>query len=193
MELKLVIVEPEIMPNEFRLELPITIGRSREAKIKLVHGQISRLHCEIVEVAGEPVLRDLGSLNGTFVDGQQVGGEQLLEHGSLLGIGSVTLRVVRLDAPVPAPAVLPLDTVRSFDTLHGAETPSPPMPTMQGNRPAASPAKPNSPAKPAAPKQPETDDTDLESWLSEPAANEPKKKKNDEHEGDADSFFDQLG
>jgi predicted component of type VI protein secretion system len=94
MEAKLVALAPaEIVNTEFNLQLPVTIGRGRDAKIKLVHGQISRLHCEVYEDRGQLKARDLGSLNGTFVDGERVSDAEL-KPGGLLNIGSVTFRAV---------------------------------------------------------------------------------------------------
>lgn len=94
MEAKLVVLAPaEIINTEFNLQLPVTIGRGRDAKIKLVHGQISRLHCEVYEDNGQLKARDLGSLNGTFVDGERVS-DETLKPGGLLNIGSVTFRAV---------------------------------------------------------------------------------------------------
>lgn len=94
MEAKLVVLAPaEIVNTEFKLQLPVTIGRGRDAKIKLVHGQISRLHCEVYEDNGVLKARDLGSLNGTFVDGQRVSDADL-KPGGMLNIGSVTFRAV---------------------------------------------------------------------------------------------------
>lgn len=100
MEAKLVVLAPaEIANTEFNLQLPVTIGRGRDAKIKLVHGQISRLHCEVYEDNGELKARDLGSLNGTFVDGERIS-DAGLKPGGMLNIGSVTFRAVYGAMPV---------------------------------------------------------------------------------------------
>ena len=48
------------------------IGRSREADLTIAHPMISRRHCEVFEVDGLLMVRDLGSLNGTLVGGQRV-------------------------------------------------------------------------------------------------------------------------
>ncbi len=99
MEAKLVVLAPaEIVNTEFNLQLPVTIGRGRDAKIKLVHGQISRLHCELYEDNGKLKARDLGSLNGTFVDGERIS-DETLKPGGLLNIGSVTFRAVYGNMP----------------------------------------------------------------------------------------------
>ncbi len=41
-------------------------------KVKLIHGKVSRLHCEFFEQSGVLYVRDLGSTNGTFVGDQKV-------------------------------------------------------------------------------------------------------------------------
>jgi len=52
---------------------------------------VSRFHCEIVMDASGPHVRDLGSRNGTMVDGVRVR-EAFLRSGSLVKLGAVTLR-----------------------------------------------------------------------------------------------------
>ena len=53
MKVKLLLLSTEIKPNEFNLTLPAKIGRGKEASLRLVHGQISRLHCELFEEDGQ--------------------------------------------------------------------------------------------------------------------------------------------
>ena len=48
------------------IHLPCTIGRSRLCNISIVHPLISRQHCEIYEDHGMIMVRDLGSMNGTY-------------------------------------------------------------------------------------------------------------------------------
>jgi pSer/pThr/pTyr-binding forkhead associated (FHA) protein len=64
---KLVVVEGETSARQFDLRLPAVIGRSRATDVTLGHPLISRRHCEVFEADGLLMLRDLGSLNGTFV------------------------------------------------------------------------------------------------------------------------------
>ena len=59
-------------PGQVRLELPTTIGRGREAKLTLALPLVSRLHCEIYKDDGQVFIRDLGSTNGTGVEGQKI-------------------------------------------------------------------------------------------------------------------------
>lgn len=70
----------------------IRIGRTPPADIILSDRQVSRSHC-LVELHGSVLkVTDLGSTNGTFVDGRKVEQSTLLPVGSSLRIGSVLLR-----------------------------------------------------------------------------------------------------
>ena len=92
MKAKLIIVGADIKPGEYKLKLPAVLGRGKEASLKLVHALVSRQHCEIFETEGQLMVRDLGSLNGTFVAGQRIAEAVPLLPGELLTVGSVTFR-----------------------------------------------------------------------------------------------------
>ncbi len=67
------------------------IGRSEECEILLADPSVSRAHA-IVEVdSGEPMVRDLGSTNGTFVNGRRVERESL-RNGDELLFGKTRMR-----------------------------------------------------------------------------------------------------
>ncbi len=93
MDAKLVVVGGEAKPAEIELKLPAVLGRGREATLSLRHALVSRNHCEIFESDGYLVVRDMGSLNGTFVNNQQIT-EAVLPPGHLLTVGTVTFRAV---------------------------------------------------------------------------------------------------
>src|SRR5688500_13794343 len=90
---RLVVVGGEVKTAEIKLRLPSTIGRGRGTTIMLPHPLVSRQHCELYEADGLLMVRDLGSLNGTFVNNQRVT-EAPLPPGELLTIGTVTFRAV---------------------------------------------------------------------------------------------------
>ncbi len=54
------------------LRLPTVLGRGREADLAVPHPLISRRHCELFEHEGLLILRDLGSLNGTMLEGRRI-------------------------------------------------------------------------------------------------------------------------
>src|SRR5437764_8795624 len=97
---KLVVVGGDVKTPEIKLKLPSTIGRGRGLSIVLQHPLISRQHCELYEAGGRLMVRDLGSLNGTFVNNQRVT-DSPLEPGELLTVGTVTFRAV-YEAAEPA-------------------------------------------------------------------------------------------
>ena len=67
------------------------IGRSEESDVFLVDPSVSRTHA-VVEVDGvEPVVRDLGSINGTFVNGERIEARQL-KDGDELMFGNTRMR-----------------------------------------------------------------------------------------------------
>ena len=48
------------------------VGRREDSDLRLAHQSVSKLHCIIVKTDGMLMLRDLGSTNGTRVNGQRV-------------------------------------------------------------------------------------------------------------------------
>ncbi len=81
--------------ESFALDIPIvSIGRHPENVIYLDDVTVSRRHAEVHHVGGAYVVRDLGSLNGTYVDQQRVEERQLM-HGDELQIGK--FRMVYFD------------------------------------------------------------------------------------------------
>jgi ABC-type multidrug transport system ATPase subunit len=65
----------------------IIIGRDPASQITLAHPSVSRQHAEISRQNGGRAIRDLGSVNGTFVNGQRVTGLTPLQMGDVVQIG----------------------------------------------------------------------------------------------------------
>ena len=58
-------------------------GRDEDCDVRLDHKSVSKLHCVIVKTDGLLLLRDLGSTNGTRVNGQRVRRAALLPNDSI--------------------------------------------------------------------------------------------------------------
>lgn len=144
MDAKLVVVSGETQANEYPLSLPTIVGRSRSADITLGHNLVSRKHCELYESDGRLVIRDLGSLNGTFVGDTRISDATVLPPGATVTIGAVTLKAVYGD-------------MRSSDI------------TSQPSDAAA--AVPPSPQATAAPIEQTLEMEDFSSPATEPTAN----------------------
>lgn len=66
------------------------IGRSDYSSIIIAHPSVSRLHATIIHREGETFIRDLGSRNGTFVNGARVHDTLVrIEVGDEVRIGNV--------------------------------------------------------------------------------------------------------
>jgi predicted component of type VI protein secretion system len=92
-EAKLVVVDGDAKVRQYELQLPTVIGRSRSTDVRLGHPLVSRQHCEVFEVEGLLMVRDLGSLNGTFVGDTRIAGEAIpVEPGDSFTVGPVTFR-----------------------------------------------------------------------------------------------------
>jgi DNA-binding winged helix-turn-helix (wHTH) protein len=79
----------------------VEIGRSSEAGIQIDAAGVSRRHARLVIRGDEARVEDLGSKNGTFVEGKPVAGAWLLKDGDEIRIGPValTFRIVTPTKP----------------------------------------------------------------------------------------------
>jgi len=71
----------------------LTIGRSRACEIALEDDKVSRQHARIELEHGEPTIRDLGSRNGTRVNGQRISSEVALLDGDRIQLGDSTAKL----------------------------------------------------------------------------------------------------
>ncbi len=69
-------------------------GRGPECHVRPNSEWISRQHCLLRVTSDEVLIRDLGSANGTLVNGTRVIGERKLEAGDRLELGPFVLEVV---------------------------------------------------------------------------------------------------
>jgi len=87
-------------PKELRgVKLPITgpivIGRSPGADIVIADDFVSARHARVVPAGDGALLEDLGSTNGTVLDGVRIVGVEPVVPGSMIQLGTVRLKVGR--------------------------------------------------------------------------------------------------
>jgi predicted component of type VI protein secretion system len=68
-----------------------TVGRNHEGQLVILASSVSREHAELVKKDSGWHIRDLGSRNGTFVDGTKAQGRVSLQGRTLIKIGDVAL------------------------------------------------------------------------------------------------------
>ena len=107
-------------------DVPIVIGRGADCQVPVASEHVSRRHAEVREHEGAYVLRDLGSKNGTMLNGRRIDGEVRLAEGDEIGVtgaawvyrrGDETL-TVRLPPIVPT---LSVDAKRAEVHVGGRE------------------------------------------------------------------------
>ena len=73
-------------------ERPLSVGRRPEMDLAIVWDpKVSSLHAELTCVRGEWTLTDVGSTNGTFLNGERIKERRRLRDGDRLRIGSTVL------------------------------------------------------------------------------------------------------
>ena len=93
MKARLLGLDPGVRTRKITLRnLPVLVGRSHDADVRVVDSWISRIHCEIGEMDGTLVVRDLESTNGTLINGEHVEEAPLLP-GDRLTMGITSFRV----------------------------------------------------------------------------------------------------
>ena len=75
-------------------ELPFTIGRAATLSLCIPQTQVSRQHAQFFDDGGQVFIKDMGSTNGTLVNNQKIAEAVAIQHGDVVQIGSVELRVM---------------------------------------------------------------------------------------------------
>ena len=70
------------------------IGRGDDCQLRAGSDMVSRHHCQLVVEDSYAAVRDLGSKNGTFVNGEQISGEVQLKPGDKLKVGPLEFEIV---------------------------------------------------------------------------------------------------
>src|SRR5215510_5078437 len=93
-----------------------TVGRVSDNAFEIPEASVSSHHAEILLRGSDVVIRDLGSTNGTYINGEKIT-EAVLKPGQTLRFGTVELRLDTGTGATPAPAAAPPPAPRKKQTL----------------------------------------------------------------------------
>lgn len=136
----------------------LTIGREASNAIAINDAEVSRKHTQLVFQGGKYIITDLGSTNGTFVNGQRLTGQHVLQPGEIISLGeqiNLLYEVVAqvdpnatvissashmpMPAPVPAPQPQPQQPQQYAGRIPDSPEPEaayiPPPPAKKGGLP----------------------------------------------------------
>jgi pSer/pThr/pTyr-binding forkhead associated (FHA) protein len=101
MEVKLIVASGKNRGKEIPLPgQQFLIGRGEGCQLRPASERISRKHCAILVAEGRVTVRDLGSTNGTVVNGERIAGERELKNGDKLNVGGVLEFEIQLTVEV---------------------------------------------------------------------------------------------
>jgi len=116
----------------------LTVGRDATNEIVINDAEISRRHARLTFQGGKYVLEDLGSTNGTFVNGQRLAGPRVLKAGEVVQFGEqimLVFEVTSVDAG--ATMVSPRVSAAAVPSVPRPATPPPPAVEYAGSIPAS--------------------------------------------------------
>ena len=108
----------------------LTIGRDSTNGVAINDAEVSRKHARLMFQGGKYVLEDLGSTNGTFVNGQRLAGPIVLKSGDVISLGEqIVLMYDAIAADAGATVAVPRRAVQQ----------AAPPPPMYSSAPVAPP------------------------------------------------------
>ncbi len=116
----------------------VVIGRIAPADLILDDNYVSSQHACISSLGSIYQLEDLGSINGTFLNGQELSGGQALRNNDLIEIGNFQLRFLTVGQSQQAAVVPPRnDTISNIEEMADLlNQPKERQPAAEGRRPA---------------------------------------------------------
>ncbi|ADV63102.1 FHA domain containing protein [Isosphaera pallida ATCC 43644] len=163
MKVQLTVIQGKPQGKVIPLAIPkFRIGRGETCHLRPNSEQVSREHAEIQILADRVVVRDLGSRNGTFVNGTRIEGEVTLKDGETISVGPLTF-LVGIQAVVASAPVAPQATASA---------------------PAAAPV----PVPAKASDLENLKEDDIEAWLIADLANQTPESKSGVYKGDTQTF-----
>jgi pSer/pThr/pTyr-binding forkhead associated (FHA) protein len=116
------------------IKVPVAnIGRGDYNDVVIADPSVSTMHAKLQRRDAIWILTDLGSTNGTFVEGERLTGEAPLSPGTTLKFGDVSALFEPLDETVPAPRT---ERTRMMERVEVPPAPPAPAPTAEPVMPA---------------------------------------------------------
>ena len=116
----------------------MTIGRDSTNEIVINDAEVSRRHARLTFQGGKYVLEDLGSTNGTFVNGQRLAGPRVLKPGEVVSFGEQIVLVFEA-ANIDPGATMVSQRAAAVPASPRPMTPPPPPPAQYAGSVPASP------------------------------------------------------
>ncbi len=115
----------------------LSIGRDSANEIPVNDAEVSRRHARLTFQGGKYVLEDMGSTNGTFVNGQRLSGPRVLKSGEVISLGEQIIFVYEaVDSDPGATRVSPRAVPQPRPVV---STPPPPPQSFAGQVPEGPP------------------------------------------------------
>ena len=116
-DLILEIVEGDDAGRQTQLDGPLEIGREGSTGLALDDEQASRRHARVTPQGDHATVEDLGSTNGTYLNGQPIEGERTLRPGDRLRVGLTVLELrTAVEVQRQPSAVIPVPQVTKLST-----------------------------------------------------------------------------
>ncbi|MDR3211908.1 MAG: FHA domain-containing protein [Planctomycetota bacterium] len=128
--------EPQVIPLDSAK--PLFVGRIPDCDIHLQSPAVSRQHAVLLEKNGVCGIKDLGSANGTYINGERISSSHRIKTGDVIQIGEFILKYMPEKDGVAASVMSPLPHQPSAQTL----PPSPPPashPALKETQPESTP------------------------------------------------------
>ena len=123
----------------------ISIGRDSTNNVVINDAEVSRHHARLNFQGGKYVLEDLGSTNGTFVNGQKLSGPRVLKSGEVVSFGEQIMLVFE---------AITMDAGATMVSPRAAAVPSVPRPATPPPAPPPAPPTEYAGSVPASPVTP---------------------------------------
>ncbi|MBV6449629.1 MAG: hypothetical protein MHPDNHAH_00341 [Anaerolineales bacterium] len=124
----------------------LTIGRDSSNEITINDAEVSRRHARLTFQGGKFVLEDLGSTNGTFVNGQRLAGPRVLKAGEVVSFGEQIVLVYESSTFDPA-ATVASPRAAAVPSASRPVAPPPPATQYAGSVPASPMQEASAPVK----------------------------------------------